>query len=268
LAPNGYEILNSPVFRLYPTDDAEYPSEEFKKQTDPKNPRVQNLADVIQEALTVHVRGLKFRERNAGPSIDDHMSSEGFNNEIGVDLNTGFVFGGNRFNAGTWMDKMGSSVRAGNNGLPATPRDGSAVELVGLSRYALEFLIRANRDGKYPYDGVQIDSNRKLTWLEWAQKIDANFEKHYWVGQDTNDSPHINKRNIYKDTLKSSLPWTDYQLRPNFLIALTLAPQMFNPEHARLALEQCRLHLVDGPKSIGKAFIKFKTYSYTNNLYE
>ncbi len=81
------EILNSKLYRLYPTDESPYPKEKHAGLE-------QKLYEVIQEALAIHVKGLKFRERNAGSSIDEHMKDEGFNNEIGVDLDTGFVFGG------------------------------------------------------------------------------------------------------------------------------------------------------------------------------
>lgn len=170
----------------------------------------QKLHQVIQEALNVHFQGLIFRERNAGREIDEHMKEQGFNNQIGVHPNTGFVFGGNDANCGTWMDKMGSSDKAGNRGIPSTPRDGSAVELVGLQYAALRFLQKLAAEKTIPYDSVERagKNGEKTVWtfVKWADLIAANFEREFYVSEDSTDKL-VNKRGIYKDSVGATQQW-------------------------------------------------------------
>ena len=63
------------------------------------------------------------------------------------------------------MDKMGSSEKAGNKGKPATPRDGSAVEIVGLSRSVIAFLVEAFTAGKFPHSGVERTNDDGISEL-------------------------------------------------------------------------------------------------------
>lgn len=51
--------------------------------------QAQLLEEVIQEGIQRHFQGVKFRERNAGFQIDRQMNDDGFNNNVGVDLETG-----------------------------------------------------------------------------------------------------------------------------------------------------------------------------------
>jgi glycogen debranching enzyme len=58
----------------------------------------------------------------------------------------------------------------------------------------------------------------------------------------------INRRGIYKDVYGSGpgREWSDYQFRPNFPIAMTVAPELFNENHAIDAL-QVADHVLRGP---------------------
>uniref|UniRef100_A0A3P9IX22 Glycogen debranching enzyme n=1 Tax=Oryzias latipes TaxID=8090 RepID=A0A3P9IX22_ORYLA len=243
--PDGQQILRCPVTRMYPTDDCE-----------PCGPGEveQPLHDVIQEALQRHLEGISFRERNAGPKIDMHMRDEGFTVEAKVDQATGFVMGGNRFNCGTWMDKMGESDRARNKGMPATPRDGAAVEIVGLSKSAVRWLVELHAKGLFPYDGANVHRDGKevfISYAQWNQQLQQSFEAEFWVPEDPADPNEkhpelVHKRGIYKDSYGASSPWCDYQLRPNFPIAMVVAPEMFTAERAWKALEVAEKKLL-GP---------------------
>jgi glycogen debranching enzyme len=74
------------------------------------------IIEIMHQILQAHADGIKFREWNAGTQIDGEMKDEGFNVNIWLDRETGFLLGGNKFNCGTWMDKMGSSTTTGNKG--------------------------------------------------------------------------------------------------------------------------------------------------------
>ncbi|XP_065200578.1 glycogen debranching enzyme isoform X2 [Planococcus citri] len=261
--PGGEKILTDKVNRLYPTDDSPLVSQD------------QTLSDVIQEAMNKHFQGLCFRERNAGPAIDAHMKSTGFDNQIGVHPVTGFVFGGNEWNCGTWMDKMGSSDKAGNRGQPATPRDGSAIEIVALSKASVHWLAEMNKKGFYPYDGVTRKGNNgsevRWTYVEWDEKLQANFEKYFWVPTTPNPNEArpdlVHRKGIYKDCVGASQPWTDYQLRCNYCVAMVVAPELFTPKNAWIALETMKTVLLGplGMKTLDPADWAYNGYYDNSN---
>ncbi|KAH8675956.1 glycoside hydrolase family 13 protein [Xylariales sp. PMI_506] len=239
LAPDGANFLKRKVKRRFlPYDDTWFPADDARAYSTEST-----IEDVIQEAMQRHASGMKFREANAGPSIDSQMRDEGFNHHIYVDWSNGIIFGGNQSNCGTWMDKMGESERAGSKGVPGTPRDGAAVEITGLLYSTLKWLAQLSSEGKFPHDGVTKSEGSKISYIEWADLLKSKFEYYYYVPKDpADDSKYainpkvVNRRGVYKDLFRSGKEYEDYQLRPNFPIAMTVAPELFDPDHAMGAL--------------------------------
>lgn len=239
MVPNGSSLLQEKVPRRFlPYDDTWFPFDDPRAYS--KSP---TILEVIQEVFQRHAQGMSFREYNAGPDLDVQMKPEGFQIDIKVDWETGIIFGGSQSNCGTWQDKMGESEKAGSKGVPGTPRDGAAIEITGLVYSALAWVAKLHESNVYPHAGVDIGDGKSITFKEWAEKIKTNFERCYYVPVDAKedsqydvDANVVNRRGIYKDLYKSGKPFEDYQLRGNYPIAMSVAPELFTPEKALLAL--------------------------------
>lgn len=240
MVPNGINILNEKVPRRFlPYDDTYFETDDPRAYS-----KESSIEEIVQEALQRHATGLSFREANAGPGLDYQMKPEGFQIDVRVDWSTGLIFGGSQFNCGTWMDKMGESEKAGSKGIPATPRDGAAVEITGLAYSTINWVARLHKDGQYQYSGIRTGGGQNISFADWASRIKKNFERCYYIPLDPKKDPQydvstaiVNRRGIYKDLYKSGKEYEDYQLRPNFPVAMTVAPDLFTPAKALHALE-------------------------------
>jgi len=274
MAPNGISILREPVKRRFPKDDS------YVDWNDPRAyAETSTVAEIIQEILQRHAGGISFREHNAGPNLDMQMSDAGFNIDIWVDWETGLIHGGNGSNCGTWMDKMGESTKANTKGLPGTPRDGAPVEITGLLKSTLRWLNELSTQSLFPFKGVEAEvqgERRLVSYDEWSNKLQKSFEQCYYVPADPKDDPQyrinpkiVNRRGIYKDVYGSGAgrEWSDYQFRPNYPIAMTVAPELFDPSHALAALELADIHLRGplGMKTLDGADAQYRGYYDNSN---
>lgn len=163
---------------------------------------------------------------------------------------------------------QGENATFRTKGVPATPRDGAAIEITCLCYSALQWMLRvaSTHPELLVLDALVAPGRTSYTHAEWAAALRQNFERLYYIPLlESEDDGHdivrslINRcgwgcggqgvrvpvrlllmcrfrRGIYKDTHRASSPWTDYQLRPNMVIGMALAPTLFNPEHAARAL--------------------------------
>ena len=93
-----------------------------------------------------------------------------------------------------------------------------------------------------------------LSFADWSALIKENFEAHFWIPSDRSiasekeglEAPYIHRTGIYKDSFGATKRYCDYQLRPNFPIAMVVAPELFTPENAWCALTRVK-ELLLGP---------------------
>ena len=66
------------------------------------------------------------------------------------------------------------------------------------------------------------------SYAKWEKKIQNAFETKFWISEEPDlkiegeETGLINKRGIYKDCYKATHRFTDYQLRPNFPMAMAV----------------------------------------------
>jgi glycogen debranching enzyme len=121
------------------------------------------------------------------------MSDHGFDIDIFTMWNDdiGFVSGGSKLNCGTWMDKMGDSEKAKTKGVPATPRDGADIEIIGLLKSTLNWIVKDLID-KVPHwkwkrvsKGIifplKLGNSSYVTYTEWNNMIQNSFEKCFYI---------------------------------------------------------------------------------------
>lgn len=246
LAPKGIDLLKESTKRRFePYNDEWFPWDDSRAYA-----KSSTIEDVIQEIMQRHAEGMSFREYNAGPNLDMQMSSEGFQIDIKPDWSNGLIFGGNQHNCGTWMDKMGESEKAGSKGVPGSPRDGCAIEIAGMLYSTVKWLAKLNAEGKYKYSDVSIGDGKRITFAEWEKLIKDNFEHCFYVPREKSedskydvDSSIVNRRGIYKDLYRGGKGYEDYQLRPNYTIAMSAAPDLFDTDKALYAIWMMDQHL-------------------------
>lgn len=82
-----------------------------------------------------------------------------------------------------------------------------------------------------------------ISYSQWDQQLQQSFEAGFWVSGDPHDPNEkhpelVHKKGIYKDSYGGSSPWCDYQLRPNFTIAMVVVSGV-KPQPAASAICDC-----------------------------
>jgi glycogen debranching enzyme len=146
-----------------------------------KNKKVFTVENIIQLIFQYHAQGINFvdkkpeeqpyQKRPRYKKNQNNPDVDAFKINIYLDLETGFIYGGNKLNSGTWMNHIGSSSKAKNLNIPATPRDGADIEIIALLFNCLNFVIELNYKNYYSYKDVILKNNEIFSFYQWSLLI-------------------------------------------------------------------------------------------------
>ena len=237
-----------------------------------------SIEDIIHIIFQSHAKGIHFREWDYSIKSyfnnNSYLKKEGYNIDIELDPNTGFIYGGNYYNNGTWMNKLGNGEKRKTRGIPVTPRPGADIEIISLLYSNLDFVVNMGNKNYFKYKSVVLSNGMNYPYLQWKLLIKDSFEGEFFVkkinidiAKDHNNSAWSNsqiKRNIYKDyKSKNNINIFEFQLRPNFLLALYISPELFTYSNVIKALNNVELYLLRN----GNNVIGLKTLDKTDKLY-
>ena len=257
-----YNFLKEKIYLINPIENV---NNSYFIQKNKNSKKIFSVENIIQLIFQYHVQGINFidkikeeQPRQKRPLLNKNQNSQKINGlkiNIFLDKETGFLYGGNKLNAGTWMNHIGASSKAKNLNIPATPRDGADIEIIALLYNCINFVLELNYKNCYPYENVLLNENETFSFYQWSLLIKKNFEKIFFVKEIY--SSFQNKINIYKDYITSPQSINiglskenkikekkeqfnkneleeiknEFKLRPNALLAIYYAPDLFSYEN-------------------------------------
>ena len=264
-----YNFLKEEIYLLNIPENV---NKKYFIQKNTKNKKVFTVENIIQLIFQYHAEGINFidkkiedqpyQKRPRSKKSQNNSDIDAFKVNIYLDLQTGFIYGGNKYNSGTWMNRIGSSSKAKNLNIPATPRDGADIEIIALLFNCLNFVIELNYKNYYTYKNVLLNNNEQFSFYQWSLLIKKYFEKKFYVNKVYPDIQ--NKPNIYRDYItkpnnsnedneendihnnKNELEElkNELKLRPNILLAIYYAPDLFSYENIIKVIENIEKYLL------------------------
>lgn len=271
LAPNGVDILSQTVNLKYGNNfGLEYDPMKLLEESDVSYPDGRSsgsaaitVSNLIHLVMSCHAKGIKYREWNAGLRIDAQMKDEGFNVSVAMNNENGFCVGGNELNCGTWMDKMGSSDKAGNRGYPSSSRHGAPVELTAACQSCLKWIVEELiPKGLFKWNAISRGCDG-ISYAQWKQLIDDKFDQQYYIDESMETVyPRIAIAKTYKDIWGGTKQDEDYFLRCNYAIGFAMAPTIAPKNKIAEALTVQYQRLMNEPNQIGMKTLDPDNYRY------